>query len=55
LHWGKYFPLDFSEIEHQYAGLEKFRGMCRRVDANGVFQNDYARRVLGFKNNRPGE
>lgn len=55
LHWGKYFPLDFSEIQHQYAGLEKFRDLCRRVDANGVFQNDYARRVLGFKNNRPGE
>jgi hypothetical protein len=55
LHWGKYYPLDFSEIKHQYADLEKFRGMCRRVDANGVFQNDYARRVLGFSNDRAGD
>jgi hypothetical protein len=48
LHWGKYYPLTFSEIEHQYPRLREFRELCHRVDPEGVFQNDYTRRVLGF-------
>jgi FAD/FMN-containing dehydrogenase len=48
LHWGKYYPLDFSEIKHRYPGLKEFRKRCNQVDPTGVFQNDYTRRVLGF-------
>lgn len=49
LHWGKYYPLDFSETENQYPELEKFRALCQQVDAKGVFQNNFTRRVLGFE------
>jgi hypothetical protein len=48
LHWGKYYPLDFSEIKHQYPRLKEFREVCNQVDPKGVFQNDYTQRVLGF-------
>jgi len=48
LHWGKHFPLGVAEIEPLYPGLERFRQLCRAADPNGVFRNDYTRRVLGF-------
>jgi FAD/FMN-containing dehydrogenase len=48
LHWGKYYPLTFSEIKHQSPRLGEFRELCNQVDPRGVFQNDYTRRVLGF-------
>jgi hypothetical protein len=48
LHWGKYFPLDNAEIEHLYPQLEEFRETCKNVDPNGVFRNEYTKRVLGF-------
>ncbi|MFL5047547.1 MAG: D-arabinono-1,4-lactone oxidase, partial [Xanthobacteraceae bacterium] len=48
LHWGKHFPLGVAEIEPLYPGLERFRQLCRATDPNGVFRNDYTKRVLGF-------
>ena len=48
LHWGKYFPLHYSQIEDAYPNLAEFRAMCRHTDPRGVFCNDYAERVLGF-------
>ena len=41
LHWGKYYPLTNSEIEHLYPRLEEFRQICKKTDPNGVFRNDY--------------
>jgi hypothetical protein len=48
LHWGKHFPLGAVEIARLYPELEQFRQLCREVDPNGVFRNDYTRRVLGL-------
>ncbi|MBE9128547.1 MULTISPECIES: D-arabinono-1,4-lactone oxidase [unclassified Coleofasciculus] len=48
LHWGKYYPLTNREIEHLYPPLEEFRQICKKTDPNGVFRNDYTKRVLGF-------
>ena len=55
LHWGKYMPM-FPEpavgsvdLEQVYPHLPAFRDWCAaNVDPNGVFHNDYSRRVLGF-------
>lgn len=49
LHWGKYFPLAFEDIEKIYPDLQKFRDICSASDPEGVFQNNFAKRVLGFK------
>jgi FAD binding domain-containing protein/D-arabinono-1,4-lactone oxidase len=50
LHWGKHFPLTYSEIKDAYGeeSLQQFRKLCMHYDAYGTFQNPYARRVLGF-------
>jgi hypothetical protein len=50
LHWGKHFPLTYSEIKDSYGEetLQRFRQLCMHYDAQGTFQNPYARRVLGF-------
>jgi FAD/FMN-containing dehydrogenase len=47
LHWGKHFPLNAVEIARLYPELETFRQVSRTVDPNGVFRNDFTRRVLG--------
>ena len=52
LHWGKHFPLGAVEIARLYPELERFRQTCRDVDPNGVFRNDYTKRVLGFNSAR---
>lgn len=49
LHWGKRFPLTNAEIETLYPGLPEFREICRSIDPNGVFRNEFSNRVLGFK------
>ncbi len=46
LHWGKYFPLSNSDIESVYPRLPEFRALCRQVDPNGVFRNDFIDRVI---------
>ncbi len=48
LHWGKYFPLQYSQIDAAYPSLAAFRDICRQTDPHGVFCNDYVKRVLGF-------
>jgi hypothetical protein len=48
LHWGKHFPLHAADIAPLYPELAKFRQLCLTTDPNGVFRNDYSRRVLGF-------
>jgi FAD/FMN-containing dehydrogenase len=46
LHWGKHFPLAAADVGPMYPGLGEFRALCLRVDPNGVFVNDFARRML---------
>jgi hypothetical protein len=46
LHWGKHFPLEHSDIAPLYPELETFRELSRRNDPDGVFRNDYTKRVL---------
>jgi hypothetical protein len=48
-HWGKYCPLTQAEAEALYPRLETFREIARGVDPEGVFQNEFVGRVLGFK------
>lgn len=48
LHWGKHCPLNHEHIAPHYPKLERFREICRDRDPEGVFQNPYTRRVLGF-------
>lgn len=47
LHWGKHFPLTHAEIAPLYPEMEKFKALCKQVDPNGVFQNDFTKSVLG--------
>lgn len=49
-HWGKYFPLDEDAAQSLYPRLEEFDEICRRFDPQGVFQNDFTRRILGREN-----
>jgi xylitol oxidase len=46
LHWGKYFPLSNLDIEGVYPRLPEFRALCRQVDPNGVFRNEFTERVI---------
>jgi hypothetical protein len=48
-HWGKYCPLTQDEAAALYPQLEEFRKIARGVDPEGVFQNEFVGRVLGFK------
>ncbi len=48
LHLGKYNPLSHQELAPLYPHMEKFKAIARRHDPNGVFQNDYTKRVLGM-------
>lgn len=53
-HWGKYFPLDYGEIDARYPGLAAFRAICRRYDPRGTFRNRYVTSVLGFDDESSG-
>ena len=46
LHWGKYFPLTNADVEKIYPRLPEFRALCRQVDPNGVFRNEFTERIL---------
>lgn len=47
-HWGKYFPLDHTEIAELYPRLAEFRAICRRHDPRGTLRNRFVARILGF-------
>jgi FAD/FMN-containing dehydrogenase len=47
-HWGKFCPLSRDEASELYPRLDQFRAICRSVDPQGVFQNAFVARVLGF-------
>jgi FAD/FMN-containing dehydrogenase len=48
-HWGKYCPLTSEAAGALYPRLADFRAICRHVDPQGVFRNDFVTRVLGFE------
>lgn len=49
LHWGKYFPLRRDEIEELYPHLESFRRICRQLDPEGRFHNEFTKKILGLE------
>lgn len=48
LHWGKYFPLAYDDIQRLYPALAEFQHTCARTDPKTVFRNAYTARVLGL-------
>jgi L-gulonolactone oxidase len=46
-HWGKRHFQTAATLAPRYPGWERFRGVRRRLDPDGVFENGYVRRVLG--------
>lgn len=46
LHWGKWFPLDGSQVEDGYPGLGEFRTICEECDPDGVFRNGFVEEAL---------
>jgi L-gulono-1,4-lactone dehydrogenase len=48
LHWGKHFPLSYSDIADLYPQIEAFRAICHAHDPEGVLRNTYTSRVLNL-------
>jgi len=46
-HWGKIHHLDASDISSLYPDYQRFIEVRNQLDPEGVFTNDYLRRVLG--------
>jgi FAD-linked oxidoreductase len=46
-HWGKRHYQNAATLAHRYPDWERFGAVRRRLDPDGVFANDYVRRVLG--------
>jgi L-gulonolactone oxidase len=46
-HWGKRHYLTSAELQQRYPEWQMFAGVRQRLDPDGVFANDYTRRVLG--------
>lgn len=46
LHWGKWFPLDGSQVEGGYPALGEFRAICEECDPRGVFRNGFVKGAL---------
>ncbi|MBX4191605.1 MAG: FAD-binding protein [Candidatus Doudnabacteria bacterium] len=47
-HWGKYIPLDHHDLTRLYPEMDKFKELCRNMDPQGVFRNDFITEKLGF-------
>ncbi|PJJ71984.1 xylitol oxidase [Diaminobutyricimonas aerilata] len=45
-HWGKLFAMDSSRVRTLYPRIDDFDRLVARFDPEGVFSNDYLRRVL---------
>jgi FAD/FMN-containing dehydrogenase len=45
-HWGKLHSLDAGDLADLYPALERFRAIRHRFDPNGLFLNDYLRRLF---------
>ena len=46
-HWGKRHYLSEPQLAERYPEWETFQAVRARIDPDGVFANDYTRRVLG--------
>lgn len=46
-HWGKRHFQTAATLAGRYPGWDSFQSVRRRLDSDGVFANDYVRRVLG--------
>jgi FAD-linked oxidoreductase len=46
-HWGKRHYLTAADLQSRYPEWQTFRDIRERIDPDGVFANDYTRRVLG--------
>lgn len=46
-HWGKRHYQNAATLSERYPQWEKFQAVRRRLDPDGVFANDYTRRVFG--------
>lgn len=46
-HWGKRHYQNASTLSERYPEWDRFQEVRRRLDPDGVFLNDYTRRVLG--------
>ncbi len=45
-HWGKYCPLTPEQVVNLYPHLPEFREMCRSLDPQRVFRNDWINRTV---------
>jgi FAD/FMN-containing dehydrogenase len=45
-HWGKFFPFDAQDVQRAHPKLADFRAACLKYDPNGVFRNEFIKRVL---------
>jgi L-gulonolactone oxidase len=48
-HWGKRHYQGAATLRERYPAWDRFQAVRSRLDPNGVFVNDYTRRVLGSK------
>jgi L-gulonolactone oxidase len=46
-HWGKRHSQTAATLRERYPGWDRFQAVRARLDPDGVFGNDYTRRVLG--------
>ena len=46
IQWGKWFPLESRDVEQMYPHVETFRNICREMDPQGVFQNEFTERMV---------
>ncbi len=46
-HWGKRHYQDAASLSERYPEWDRFQAVRARLDPDGVFANDYTRRVLG--------
>jgi hypothetical protein len=45
-HWGKICPLHPTELLKLYPSIDMFQELCTRIDAEGVFRNDWTATLL---------
>jgi L-gulono-1,4-lactone dehydrogenase len=46
-HWGKRHYQTAATLRERYPDWDRFQAVRARLDPDGVFTNDYARRALG--------
>ena len=49
IHWGKWFPLEQSDVQQQYPELAQFIEVVQKNDPHGMFANDFVKDKLGLQ------